>query len=113
MSMRLSIGLPEIWLEILDYSTRQKFLKVIKKAKQTCINSGFDLDDHFNHMVKIVDIGSGAKRKTDDFQLSRYACYLIIQNGDSSKGIIALRTNLFCHSVRKAGAIRQGIRQGF
>lgn len=57
-----------------------KFLLVLDRAKEACVNSKQNIKDHFLHMEKMVDIGSGAKRKIDDIVLSRYACYLIIRN---------------------------------
>lgn len=74
---------------VLDYSTWDKFERVIKKAITACEGSGQSSEDHFSQVGKMVDIGSGAKRTTRDYQLSRYACYLIVQNGDASKAVIA------------------------
>ena len=73
----------------LDYSRWGKFKKVIDKAKVACENSGQVVGDHFHLMVKMVKIGSSAHREIEDYELSRYACYLIVQNGDSSKPVIA------------------------
>lgn len=96
----------EYWLArelqpALDYSTWQMFVRVIRKAMLACTNSGADADDHFNQVIKMVDIGSGAQRKTVDYELSRYACYLIVQNGDSNKEIIALGQMYFAIQTRK------------
>lgn len=85
----------------LDYSSWQKFVIILRKAMLTCTNSGVDVDDHFNQVVKMVGIGSGAKRETIDIELSRYACYLIVQNGDSNKEVIALGQTYFAIQTRK------------
>ena len=73
----------------LDYNEWRYFTKVIDKARLACKNSGFSIDDHFVELNKMVEIGDKIKRSISDFELSRYACYLIIQNGDSSKAAVA------------------------
>lgn len=70
---------------LLGYSHWRSFESVIEKAKIACKNSGFDLQDHFAHARKMVNLGSGAQREIDDIALTRYACYLIAQNGDPHK----------------------------
>lgn len=92
---------------ILQYSTWEKFLNVIEKAKEACSNSGHTINDHFHHMVKMVSIGSGAQREIEDIFLSRYACYLIIQNADPSKEIVALGQTYFAVQTRKQELIEQ------
>lgn len=64
-------------------------MHVIAKAIIACEKSGQEAGNHFHHTVKMVQIGSGAKREIEDYQLSRYACYLIVQNGDPTKPVIA------------------------
>ena len=86
---------------ILQYSSWDKFLNVIEKAKEACRNSGHNSEDHFSHMVKMVPIGSGAQRETEDIKLSRYACYLIIQNADPAKEIVALGQTYFAVQTRR------------
>ncbi|MDP3763704.1 MAG: BRO family protein [bacterium] len=96
----------EYWLardfqSILQYSSWDKFLNVVEKAKEACRNSGHNSADHFSHMVKMVLIGSGARRETEDIKLSRYACYLIIQNADPAKEIVALGQTYFTVQTRR------------
>lgn len=75
--------------KVLEYSEYRHFLPVITRAKAACRNSGQNDVDHFEDVLDMVDIGSGAQRPVEDVRLSRYACYLIVQNGDPSKPIIA------------------------
>ena len=73
----------------LEYTEYGKFLPVIKKAIEACRKTGFDEGNHFAHVSEMVNIGSGAERKMDSYKLSRYACYLIVMNGDPRKEVIA------------------------
>ena len=75
--------------KILGYSDFRNFTKVIEKAKEACVNSGFEIGDHIVEINEMVLIGSGALRPMDSFALSRYACYLVVQNADPSKPIVA------------------------
>ena len=84
--------------KVLQYNKWENFSKVISRAKLACENSGSSIEDHFPEVRKMVEIGSKTKRKLIDYELSRYACYLIVQNGDPRKEVIALRSNLFCYS---------------
>ena len=86
---------------VLDYKEWRKFEGVIRKAKEACENTGISVLDHFVGADKMVQIGSGAKRKQDDYKLTRYACYLIAQNGDSRKKVIALAQTYFAIQTRK------------
>ena len=88
--------------EVLMYSKWENFSKVIKKAMLACKNSGFEIDDHFPEVRKKVTIGSGTKRSVTDYQLTRYACYLIVQNGDPRKEIIALGQTYFAIQTRRS-----------
>lgn len=87
--------------EVLGYSGWQKFSVAIQRAEIACEKSGRKTEDHFNHMVKMVDLGSGARRSIPDFHLSRYACYLLIQNADPSKEIVALGQTYFAVQTRR------------
>ena len=73
----------------IEYTEWRNFSKVIDKARLACMNSGFDIDDHFVEVNKMVEIGSGTGRNVINYELSRYACYLIVQNGDPRKGVVA------------------------
>ena len=86
---------------ILEYSTWDKFKAVLNKAISACENAGITSDNHFYHVGKMVQLGSGAEREIDDVLLSRYACYLIIQNADPSKPIIAQGQTYFAIQTRK------------
>lgn len=86
---------------ILEYASWQKFKSVLIKAQIACENSGYDPTDHFIHAVKMVAIGSDAKREVEDMHLSRYACYLIVQNADPSKEVVALGQTYFAVQTRR------------
>ena len=86
---------------VLDYKEWRKFENVIEKAKESCKNSGISAFDHFVGAAKMVQIGSGAMRPQNDYNLTRYACYLIAQNGDSRKEVIALAQTYFAIQTRK------------
>ena len=88
-------------MPILQYSNWQNFEKIIDKAKISCENSDVNVLNHFIDISKMVQIGSGAKRKQQDYKLTRYACYLIAQNGDSRKKVIALAQTYFAVQTRK------------
>jgi len=86
---------------VLDYSSWDKFERVIKKAITACKKSGQRVEDHFSQAGKMVPIGSGAQRKTRDYRLSRYACYLVVQNGDPGKPVIANGQTYFAIQTRR------------
>lgn len=87
--------------KLLEYSEYRHFQPVINKAKDSCKNSGLDPIDHFEDILGMVDIGSGAQRKVPDVRLSRYACYLIVQNGDPTKPVIANGQTYFAIQTRR------------
>lgn len=96
----------EYWLArelapLLDYPQWRNFLPVLDKAREACRNSGQPVDDHFADLRKMVEIGSGAQRELEDVRLSRYACYLIVQNGDPSKPVIANGQTYFALQTRR------------
>ena len=87
--------------KVLEYAKWDKFVNVIDKAKEACKNSNNLTEDHFLHVGKLVTVGSGAEREIKDIELSRYACYLIVMNGDSRKEVIALGQTYFAEKTRQ------------
>ena len=85
----------------LDYKKWQKFISVIENAKTACKQSDFIIEDHFTQVGKMVDIGSKTSRSIVDYKLSRYACYLIVQNSDPRKEVVALGQTYFAIQTRK------------
>ena len=94
----------------LGYKRWENFIETIKKAMQSCENAGIEVDNHFREITKMVKIGSGAERKLKDYMLTRYACYLIAQNGDSKKEEIAFAQTYFAVQTRKQEIIEDRIR---
>jgi DNA-damage-inducible protein D len=88
-------------MEVLGYAKWQRFREAIQRAVTACVNSGQNPADHFTGTGKMVVIGSGARRTVEDFHLSRYACYLIIQNADPNKEIVALGQTYFAVQTRR------------
>ncbi len=87
--------------KVLEYKKWENFNKVIDRAKLSCENSGFDIVDHFPEVRKMVEIGNNTVRELLDYELSRYACYLIVQNGDPRKEVIALGQTYFAIQTRR------------
>jgi DNA-damage-inducible protein D len=86
--------------KVLDYAEYRNFLPVIDRAKEACENSGQLLKNHFVDFHEMVSIGSGAERKMESVKLSRYACYLIVQNADPNKEVVALGQTYFAVQTR-------------
>jgi DNA-damage-inducible protein D len=86
--------------KVLEYSEYRHFIPVIEKAKEACKNSGQLIENHFEEMLDMVNIGSGAVREVQSVKLSRYACYLIVQNADPSKEIVATGQTYFAIQTR-------------
>ena len=102
----------EYWLardlqQLLGYTKWDNFLNVVSKAKTACEVSGHPVADHFADVGKMVDLGSGSQREVDDMMLTRYACYLIAQNGDPKKQEIAFAQTYFAIQTRRAELIEQ------
>ena len=94
-------------MELLGYSKWENFSKVINKAKKACENVGHNVADHFPDARKMVALGSGSERDVEDYLLTRYACYLVAQNGDPRKEQIAFAQTYFAVQTRKAELIEQ------
>ena len=92
--------------KVLEYSEYRHFLPVIEKAKIACQNSGQPVENHFEDVLEMVTIGSGAERPIESMKLSRYACYLIVQNADPNKAVVANGQTYFAVQTRIA-EIRQ------
>ena len=88
-------------MKVLEYKKWENFNKVIEQAKISCKTSNYNIFEHFPEVRKVLEVGNNAKMKVLDYHLTRYACYLIAQNGDSRKKVIALAQTYFAIQTRK------------
>ena len=96
-------------MPLLGYDRWENFNKAISRAIESCETSGIDVSDHFREVTKMVPLGSGAQRSVKDYMLTRYACYLVAQNGDPKKEEIAFAQSYFAVQTRKQELIEERI----
>lgn len=104
----------QIWLardlqKLLDYTDWRNFQNVIAKAKDSCERAGAPVDDHFVDVTRVIEIGKGAKQRVVDIALTRYACYLIAQNGNPQKNVVAFAQTYFALQTRKQEVLEERI----
>jgi len=104
----------EVWFardlqKVLGYARWENFQTAINRAVESCNTQGVNVDDHFREVTKIVKLGSGAEREVKDYMLTRYACYLIAQNGDPKKEEVAFAQSYFAVQTRRAELIEERI----